>query len=217
MWWMGEAAGGADSGGAWPAGAPLNDAPGDRADGRPADVAVGAWNTWPARWTVNTRPTGRTDESRDRRGSTGPGRQDPDRSLIDAAPRAGAVVVNDARRVLLLWRRRWLTGTWAYEIPIGGVLAGEHVRDAAAREVEEETGWRPGPLIPLLRVRPSDGLAACEHHIFRTDRATYRGPAPHGATAVEWVSLDQVRGLIERRRIVSATTAAALLMLPPDV
>lgn len=52
------------------------------------------------------------------------------------------VMVCDARRHLLITRRAldkaWAPGCW--EVPGGGVMAGETTRDAAVREVGEETG-----------------------------------------------------------------------------
>src|SRR5580693_10693628 len=66
--------------------------------------------------------------------------------LIRTPPGAGAVVTDQHQRVLLLWRHRFITGTWGWEIPIGKIDPGEDPAAAAARETEEETGWRPGPL-----------------------------------------------------------------------
>ena len=41
----------------------------------------------------------------------------------------------------------------------GGIETGETAEDAARREAEEETGWRPvGPLTRLARFHPSSGL-----------------------------------------------------------
>ena len=175
---------------------------------------------WPSRWSFNTRrePFGGSGADRTRPRSR-PAQPDLDDPLSHPVPRAGAVVVNDARRVLLLWRHRFVTGGWSYEIPMGRINPGEQPRQAAAREVEEATGWRPGPLTPMLFVRPSNGLAAGEHHVFRASRATYAGAGPDRATAehIDWVSVDRIRGLVARRRIVSATTVAALLMVVLDV
>ena len=61
-----------------------------------------------------------------------------------ARPVAGAAVIRDPGQVLLLWRHRHVTATWGWEIPMGRVEEGESPEQAAAREVEEETGWRPG-------------------------------------------------------------------------
>ncbi|GGO66089.1 NUDIX domain-containing protein [Nonomuraea cavernae] len=138
-----------------------------------------------------------------------------DHRLIRTAPAAGAVVVDDRHRVLLLWRHRFITDSWGWEIPIGKVEEGEEPRAAAAREVEEETGWRPGPLRPLLYAQPSNGISDAAHHIFRADGATHLGPPsdPWEAERVEWVPLADVRRLIDRRDLVSGTSIAALLYL----
>ena len=84
---------------------------------------------------------------------------------------------------------------------------------AAAREIEEETGWRPGPLRPLLRVEPTPGISDSVHHLYRADSATQIG-APKDdfeSSRIEWVPLDAVPGLIGRGEITSGTTLAALL------
>ena len=84
--------------------------------------------------------------------------------LIRTPPGAGCVIVKD-RRVLLLWRHRFITDTWGWEIPVGKIDPGEDPVRAAARETEEETGWRPGSLTSLLPGAappcPADQLFRC--------------------------------------------------------
>jgi 8-oxo-dGTP pyrophosphatase MutT (NUDIX family) len=60
--------------------------------------------------------------------------------LIRTPPGAGAVVTDEHRRVLLLWRHRFITDTWGWEIPLGRAEPGEGPAEAAGREAEEETG-----------------------------------------------------------------------------
>ncbi|MBB2909526.1 8-oxo-dGTP pyrophosphatase MutT (NUDIX family) [Streptosporangium becharense] len=133
--------------------------------------------------------------------------------LIRTAPGAGAVVVDEQRRVLLIWRHRFITDSWGWEIPIGKIDDGEEPAAAAAREVEEETGWRPGPLRPLLRVQPTNGISDSVHHVFRADGATHIGPPTEGweAERIEWVPLTDIRRLVGERDLVSGTSMAALL------
>jgi 8-oxo-dGTP pyrophosphatase MutT (NUDIX family) len=132
--------------------------------------------------------------------------------VIRTAPGAGCVVARDAG-VLLLWRHRFITGTWGWEIPIGRIDPGEDPADAAARETEEETGWRPGPLIPLLRVQPTAGISDSVHHIYLADDAEHTGPPEDDFESdhVSWVPLAEVPALIGRGDISSGTTLAALL------
>ncbi|TDC96565.1 NUDIX hydrolase [Actinomadura sp. 7K507] len=127
---------------------------------------------------------------------------------------AGAVVVDEQRRVLLEWRHRFITDAWSFEIPIGGIRDGEDPAAAAAREVEEETGWRPGPMRPLTVVHPTPGISDSRHHIFWADGATLIGPPAEDweAERIEWVPLVDIRGLVEAGEIVSGTSMAALLL-----
>ncbi|GAB3212427.1 NUDIX hydrolase [Marinactinospora thermotolerans] len=135
--------------------------------------------------------------------------------LIRSAPGAGAVVLDDRNRVLLEWRHRFITDTWGYEIPLGGIDDDEEPAAAAAREVEEETGWRPGPLRPLLRVQPSPGISDSEHHVFLAETAERVGdPADDWeAERIEWVPLASVPELVAQRKIVAGTSMSALLFV----
>ncbi len=142
-----------------------------------------------------------------------PGGRHLEHRVIRTSPGAGAVVTDEGSRVLLLWRHRFITDTWGWEIPIGRAEPGEDLAAAAAREVEEETGWRPGPLTPLLRVEPTPGISTSVHHLYRARSATRIG-APEDdfeSSRVEWVPLDTIRGLIDAGQVSSGTTLAALL------
>ncbi|MBO2448367.1 NUDIX domain-containing protein [Actinomadura barringtoniae] len=126
---------------------------------------------------------------------------------------AGAVVLDEQRKnVLLIWRHRFITDTWAWEIPVGGIKDGEEPEAAAAREVEEETGWRPGPMRLLTIVHPTPGISDARHHIFLAAGATHLGPPVEDweAERIEWVPLARVRDLVEKGDIVAGTSVAAL-------
>ncbi len=131
---------------------------------------------------------------------------------------AGVVAVGNDGRVLLIWRHRYITGTWGWEIPIGKIEHGEAPPEAAAREFEEETGWRPGPLRPLLTVLPTPGLSTSAHHIYRADSAIHVGKPADGfeSERVAWVPLGDLRSLIAKGDITSGTTLAAVLYVLPD-
>lgn len=135
-----------------------------------------------------------------------------DHRLLRMRASAGAVLVRD-RHVLLIWRHRFITGRWSWEIPMGGVEAGESPIAAAARETEEETGWRPAALSPLATFTPSSGISDSVHHIFRGTGAVRIGPPtdPTESSRIEWVPLSDVPALIAKQEIVNSSTAAALL------
>lgn len=138
-----------------------------------------------------------------------------DHYLIRMRPVAVATVVNEANEVLLLWRHRFITDSWGWELAAGVVEDGEDIAAAAAREMEEETGWRPGPLTHLMSVEPSNGLTDARHHIYWSDEATYTGPPEDGfeSDRREWVPLKLVPDMVARGEVPAANMAAALLML----
>ena len=71
------------------------------------------------------------------------------------ADAAGTVIHDAERGVLLLWRHRFVTDTWGWEIPAGRVDPGETLEEAAVREAIEELQRREllagDRLDPLLR------------------------------------------------------------------
>ncbi len=128
-------------------------------------------------------------------------------------PAAGTVVHDVARGVLLLWRHRFITDTWGWEVPAGRVEQGEAAIEGAAREVLEETGWRPGPLRPLLGYFPTNGISDGRFELFVADGATYVGEPsdPSEADRVEWVPVERVRELLRTGDIRDGLSLTALL------
>jgi 8-oxo-dGTP pyrophosphatase MutT (NUDIX family) len=128
-------------------------------------------------------------------------------------PAAGVVVVDPGRGVLLLWRHRFITDTWGWEVPAGRVDEGESAEEGARRETLEETGWRPGPLRPLVSFRPFLGTCDQTFHIFLADGAERVGDPVDASEAerVEWVPVEQVRSEIQAGRIVDGLTLVGLL------
>ncbi|MFJ8666821.1 NUDIX hydrolase [Streptomyces sp. NPDC093600] len=138
-----------------------------------------------------------------------------DHYLIRLRPVAVATVVNEDDEVLMLWRHRFITDSWGWELAAGVVEDGEDPETAAAREMEEETGWRPGPLRPLLTVEPSNGLTDARHHLYWAEHATYIGPPEDDfeSSRREWIPLKLVPDMIARGEVPAANMAAGLLML----
>ena len=82
-------------------------------------------------------------------------------------PGAAAVVpMLDEETVILIRQYRHAVGGYIYEIPAGKLHPGEDPRDCAARELEEEIGYKVGTLEPLLNFMTTPGFTNEIIHIF---------------------------------------------------
>ena len=134
--------------------------------------------------------------------------------LVRVRDASGVAAVDGAGRALLIWRHRFITDRWGWEIPGGRVEEGEDPAEAAARELLEETGWRPGPLRRLFDVPASPGLHDGVHHLYAADGAEHVGdPTDVEAERIEWIPLKDVPELAARGQIGSSSSLAALLYL----
>jgi 8-oxo-dGTP pyrophosphatase MutT (NUDIX family) len=126
---------------------------------------------------------------------------------------AGVVVDDSDRGVLLLWRHRFISNTWGWEVPAGRVDPGETPVEAAARETLEETGWRAGPLTELTSYRPHNGSSDARFHLFRTTSAELAGDPTDTdeAERIDWLSWSDVRDQIRAGRIGDGLSLTALL------
>ncbi|WP_344220528.1 NUDIX hydrolase [Kribbella sancticallisti] len=125
---------------------------------------------------------------------------------------AAVVLTDGGQRVLLMWRHRFLTDTWAWELPMGLIEADETPAEAAARELEEETGWRPEELHELVYSQPAAGIMDSAHHVFHATTATWTGePVERNESdRIEWIPLADIPAMIRRREIVSGITLVGL-------
>lgn len=89
--------------------------------------------------------------------------------LLDLLKHPGAAAVVpflDDGRVLLIRQYRFATAGYLLEVPAGKLDPGEAPEVCAARELEEETGYRAGRLEPLGAIWPSPGFTDEKIHLF---------------------------------------------------
>ncbi len=142
-----------------------------------------------------------------------PGGERFEHHVVRMPNKAAGVVVHDRDRgLLLLWRHRFITDSWGWEIPAGGMNPGETPDQAAARETLEETGWRAGKLRPLVHFSPTNGISDQVFHTFVADGATYVGePTDVGESErIEWVPMSEVRRILRDNEMLDGMSLTAV-------
>jgi 8-oxo-dGTP pyrophosphatase MutT (NUDIX family) len=132
-------------------------------------------------------------------------------------PKAAITAVVDGNdRVLMIWRHRFIIDRWVLELPGGWVDPDDpDVEATAAREAEEETGWRPRTVERLWSFQPMVGSADAENVVFIGRDPVHVG-APvdvNEAERVEWIPLATIQERMADGEIVGAASQIALLHL----
>ncbi|WP_336963619.1 NUDIX hydrolase [Sphingobium aquiterrae] len=125
----------------------------------------------------------------------------------------------DGRHVLLVDQYRVPLGRRCIELPAG--LVGDHDEGedssiAAARELEEETGYRPAAIESLGEYFSSPGMVSESFTLFRATGLVRTGPGggvEGEGIVVHRVPLTQIRPYLEARRAEGYAMDVKLLML----
>ena len=129
----------------------------------------------------------------------------------------GAVLVVpllDDNRLVLVSNYRVAVAGRLLELPAGTLEAGEEPRAAAARELEEETGYRAGRIRPLAEFYTSPGFCDELMRVFVAEDLEHVGQRlePHEDIEVEIVGADEALSMIDDGRIQDGKSIAGLLM-----
>lgn len=131
-----------------------------------------------------------------------------------AMPRTSntAVVTDGQERVLLLYRHRFITGRWGWEVPAGWGDPGETPAETIRREVEEETGWRPGTIALMTHYYAMAGISDAHFSVFHITGCERIGEPEDTSESskVEWIPLEVVRKLAAEGEISDGPSLAAL-------
>ncbi len=136
--------------------------------------------------------------------------------VIRLARVVAAAVVNDADEVLMMWRHRFAVDKWGWELPGGIAEPGEEPEVTAAREVEEETGWRPsGPMRHLVSFQPMPGMVDTPHEVWAAEGAEKVGEPSDAeeAAIIEWVPLANIPDMVKRGEVAGSGPLVGLLTL----
>lgn len=130
---------------------------------------------------------------------------------------AAAVVPVDADgKVLMVRQYRYATGGWLVEVPAGKMDPNEEPEACARREVEEETGYRPGRLVPMGWILTGPGFTNEKIWLYLALdlEKTQQHLDEDEVLNVERMELDQAVRMARNGEIVDGKSICALLRAP---
>lgn len=132
---------------------------------------------------------------------------------------AAVIVAVDDGHILLVEQYRVPLGANCLELPaglVGDVDAGETVEESAARELEEETGYRPGRIEAIGRFASSPGMVSETFTLVKAHGLTKTGDGggeAHEGITVHRVKLEEVPAFIAAKRAAGCMIDVKLLLL----
>ena len=87
-------------------------------------------------------------------------------TVIECGHCVGVLPLRADGQVLMVRQYRYVAGRYTWEMPTGGVRAGETWEDAAQRELAEEAGHRAGTLVPVCTYHTSKSSIDETAHLF---------------------------------------------------
>jgi len=136
------------------------------------------------------------------------------RDVVLFGSSVAVVPVKDGDRVVLLRQFRAPINDWIIEIPAGRVEPGESLEEAAARELEEETGYRPRRLIKAASIYMTPGYSDEVLHIFVALDLEKTSARPEVGELIEVVEmgLDEALQKLLNSSVADSKTLLGLLL-----
>jgi 8-oxo-dGTP pyrophosphatase MutT (NUDIX family) len=136
--------------------------------------------------------------------------------VVRLARVVAAAVINGEGEVLMMWRHRFAVDEWGWELPGGIADPGEESGATAAREFEEETGWRPtSPMRHLVSFQPMPGMVDTPHEVWTAEGAEKVGEPSDAeeAAIIKWVPLANIPDMVKRGEVAGSGPLVGLLTL----
>ena len=124
----------------------------------------------------------------------------------------GVVALDDRDRIVLVGQHRYTLDAYSWEVPEGGVPAGETALEGAQRELREETGVQARTWIELARVDLSNSISDERAVLFLATDLTHGEAEPDATEALEvrWVLFDEALAMTLDGRITDVMSVAAI-------
>jgi 8-oxo-dGTP pyrophosphatase MutT (NUDIX family) len=124
----------------------------------------------------------------------------------------GVLVLDDQDRTVLVGQHRYTLDEVSWEIPEGGVPAGESALEGAQRELREETGLEAATWVELGRLSMSNSVTDERAVLFLATGLTHgdAAPEPTESLAVRWLPFSDVLAMTLDGRIHDVLTVVAV-------
>ena len=134
--------------------------------------------------------------------------------IVEFPRPAVGVLVTRGTDVLLIRQYRPIVDEYVWAIPSGAVGPEETPAEAAARELEEETGFRATSLVPWMNCYASYGCSNQRFEIFWTSDAvkTERKFDPAEVISIRWFNRTELRDLVLSNGVVDNLSLSPLLL-----
>ncbi|MGE5610777.1 MAG: NUDIX hydrolase [Bacillota bacterium] len=126
---------------------------------------------------------------------------------------AGIIPVGEDGRILLVQQWRHPVQKLLWSIPAGAIELNEEPSQAAARELQEETGYQARQVLPLHQYHPSVGISNQTYYLFTTTGLTATCQYDPGEIhRIAWFTPPQIEQMIDETAIQDGLSLTALLL-----
>ncbi len=136
-----------------------------------------------------------------------------DYEILECPDFVGIVAMTKDRKIILVRQYRPALRQITLEIPAGGINKGETAKQAALRELEEETGYRAGKIRKITHYHSLIGRSASKTHIFFATDLKLAKAKEDEEEVLEVIETDpkQALEMLKKGKITSAPSVAGIL------
>jgi ADP-ribose diphosphatase len=133
--------------------------------------------------------------------------------VVRCGPCVGVLPFLDRDTVALVRQYRYVARRATWEMPTGGVHAGETLEQAARRELAEEVGYAAARLVPIVAYHTSKSVVDETAHLYWAEGLT---PSPTPPDDTEFIDVrpfpfETALRMVERGEITDSMTVIAIL------